>query len=333
MESTLADGRPRQTWFDAKGLWPFFAILALLALLEIALGFVALPLKVAEWSSLGLTLVTVGVPIYALFIASKAQWNWKMAAALLAGGLVIHLGLDTIAGRIHSGSDFVMIGAGLMGTVSQIGLLTWCLALGALIATLLKDRNMILPVAIFLAAFDVFLVLTPVGVTHILIQSHPEIVQKVAYKVPMMHTARHLGPIVPFARIGPADFLFLGMFFVDLNKYGMRAARTFLWVTPTLIGYLFIVALYGYVHVGPISLGALPALLPIGLVVVLVNRKEWKLSPSEKKSTLVVILLALSILGFGFWRLSQGSPAGPSPTDSGPTHSGSAPKPAPAQPG
>lgn len=330
MVEMSAEAAPqKQSWFDAKGLWPFFAILGLLALLETGLGFLALPIRVAEWSSLGLTVITVGAPIYALFLGSKARWNWKMATVLLAVGLVIHFGLDTVAGRIHSSSDIVMMLAGLIGNISQVGLITWCLAIGALIATLLKDRNMILPVAIFLAAFDVFLVLTPVGITHMIIQSHPEIVQKVAYKVAMVHTQRHLGPIIPFVRIGPADFLFLGMFFVDLSKYGMKTVRTFLWVTPTLLGYLFIVAMFGYVHIGPLSLSALPALVPIGLVVVLVNRSEWKLSASEKQSTLIVILIALAILGFGFYRLSQGSPAEPSQPAHGPSSGAPQSRPAP----
>ncbi len=305
MEATPAlpsESKPR---FDIRNLGPFFAVLGLLALLDTSLNFIALPLKQAAWASLALSVITVGAPIYALFLASKANWTAKMAGTVFGVGIVIHLGLQLASSHIPIHSKLGLLGIALLANLSQIGLLTWCLALGALISTLLKDRNMILPIAIFLAAFDAFLVLTPIGFTHKLLTAHPEIMHHIAYQVPMIPTKLRLSPVVPFARIGPADFLFLGMFFIDLNKYGMKAGRTFLWIAPTLVGYLLFVSIFGSIKIGPLSLNALPALLPIGLVVILVNRHEWKLSPDEKRSTLIICIAALALLSFGFWKLSK----------------------------
>ena len=54
----------------------------------------------------------------------------------------------------------------------------------------------------------------------------------------------------------------------------MQVKRTVLWLLPVLSLYLFAVLMWAI---------ALPALVPIGLTVLLANRKEFDLNGEEKK--------------------------------------------------
>lgn len=183
----------------------------------------------------------------------------------------------------------------------------WTAGLGALLALLLKDRNMLLPVAAFLAGFDMFLVFAPTGPVQTLMAQAPETFRAVTYRVPTV------GSPEPIAFVGPADFIFLGLFFVALHRFGMRTRETLIWVVPALLAYLFVVILFGDATLGPVSLGALPALLPIGLVVLLVNRKEFRLTRSEKAATWAVVALAIGLAGYGLMLAQRQASKTPEP--------------------
>ena len=64
-------------------------------------------------------------------------------------------------------------------------------------------------------------------------------------------------------------------------------------VIPVLIAYLLLVLLVG----GFFS--ALPALLPIGVTIFIVNRKEFKLSKDEMQGTLLVIAIGIGLIIWG----------------------------------
>jgi hypothetical protein len=104
--------------------------------------------------------------------------------------------------------------------------------------------------------------------------------------------------------MGPADPLFLGMFFYAVHKFQMRAKETLLWMVPALALYLVVVLAFGSKTFFGISLGALPALVPIGAVLVLVNRKEFHLTREERISTIGVAVLCVAaiVAAFIVWR-------------------------------
>ncbi len=188
-----------------------------------------------------------------------------------------------------------------MFSLSQTGLIAWCLGLGALLACLLKDKNLLLPLAIFLALFDVWLVFVPEGPVGKIARSGQPILQKMAYIVPSPSAVPHGGRAAPIAYVGPADFVFLAMFFVALYRFDMNPGRTFKAVLPALILYLLAVLTLGGVHIGPISLAAMPALLPIGAVVLAMNWREFKLNQEEVLSTIMIAVLGIAIVS---WRMS-----------------------------
>ena len=103
----------------------------------------------------------------------------------------------------------------------------------------------------------------------------------------------------------------------------MRPRATLYAIAPVLIVYLGIVLLAPNVWLGPIRLAALPALLPIGLTVLGVNRREFSLLPDERAITLGMLILGIPFVA---WRIvatqptehamaNDGSRGGQSPGD------------------
>lgn len=292
----LEPAKPNQ-----RGLLGFFCAMLALVCINLVLSLVIVPERFVLTGSLLLSLFTVGLPIFALYLASTAKWTPKLGLGFLIGGILCQVLFESagimVNKSITSSSGIIAV---LLLTISQVGLLTWCLGIGGLVATIIKDRNMLLPVAIVLAAMDAFLVLSPFGFTRKLVKQHPRIIEHIGYQVGSIHHRVSHVPLRAMVFIGPADFLFLGMFFIALHKFGMQTRRTFAWVAPVLLLYLMTVAVFGGMRIGPITLNMLPALLPIGLVVILTNIGEWKMVTEEKVITFIIFLLAIGLVAFGF---------------------------------
>jgi hypothetical protein len=293
----------------SKGLWVFAGVLVLLMLLRISFAYAAVPLGVRDALNVLVTIVFVALPVFGLFMASKHDWTPKLGAWAVVAGLALHLGGALLARFVLREQG---LGAVLLMTVGQTGLAVWCVGLGALLAALIKDKNLLLPVGAFLAGFDMLVVFMPSGPVNWGTRVRPEVIETVAYRVPTV------GSVEPLAFIGPADFFFLAMFFVALHKFGMRSRQTLAWIVPVLIAYLLVVVLGRGVSLGPVPLSALPALLPIGLTVLAVNWGEFKLSKSEARQTLGVVVFAVALAALGLYmaisRPRQAGPPAPSQT-------------------
>lgn len=269
------------------------AILVALAVLRLAIAPVVLPLPAAFWASVGASLVFLFGGLWAVYAGSKYTWTWKVALAGVLVGLVLQFGLPA---QGHDPSVGLVL-----ASFRPSGLIIWSASLGALLGTLIRDYNMLVPISVFLIGFDFFLVLTPAGITQAVLGAAPEMVGQVAYTTPAVRSEANEVPLQPFALIGPADFLFLSMFLVALNRFGESARATFLWVLPALGAYLLIVLLLGHLSLGPFSLAALPALIPMAIVVLAVNWNTFKLSRDEKISLTVVTFLVLALIAGSFW--------------------------------
>jgi|GEM_PF-655028 len=283
----------------------FGIVVAVLFVLRIALAYVTVPLGVAQVGSVLISILFVAAPILALFAAAEYGWTAKSAGlavaigvGLHAGGVLLHAGGVLLAKALGE-SGFVAV---TLLSAGQAGLMIWCLGLGALLMSLIKDKNLLVPVAIFLAGLDMFLVFSPTGPTKVLVETRPELFQSVAMSVPkVVATAPEAprGVMAAMAYVGPADLFFLAMFFVALFRFQMRTRQTLAWIIPVLALYLLVVLIAGDVQLGPVSLRALPALLPIGLTVLLVNAREFQMTRSEKLSTLFAAGLAVGVAALG----------------------------------
>lgn len=317
---------PREATLERKpaGMSVFLGTLLALVLLRTALGYVVVPPEWGTWVSAITSAIFLGLPIVALYFAGAWKWTPGRALLFVAAGMVVQFGLYALVRQpVIFHSPFVNLIAGL----SQAGLPIWTVGLGALIATLLKDKNMILPIAIVLAILDMLLVFTPVGTVNQVLRKAPVAFTSVALSVPKVRT--HAEPqaprgaaLAPAAYAGPADFVFLSMFFVALFRFEMRTKETLLWVIPALIVYM---GLTGLTHM------SLPAMVPIGLVVLIVNAREFKLTMEEAITTGVFAALALGLLIYGLTR--PGLQAAPLPTEPAPRARSRADSLAPVSPG
>jgi hypothetical protein len=276
------------------GLKPYLAVLLGLAAVSLLLGFMGVPIPLIPIFTIVVTGIFVIAPFFGLYLGASAaacrvgssQVPW--AALLLLLGVVGHVGsIALLQYGLVSG-----LVAALTAVIGQAGLITWCLGLGGLLGLLVKDKNMLIPIAVFLALFDAFLVLTPVGLTKQVMEKHPQVQQSVSLVIPKVVEAPTSGPVAPLAYIGPADLLFAAMFFTVLFRQGMRTRATLAWLGPVLVLYL----------AGALLLGPLPALVPIGLCVLLVNWREFNLNKEEWLSTGVVAALGIGLLTWGMTR-------------------------------
>ena len=281
----------------------------MLAVLRVAVGYVAVPASAVDAASVVVTVAFMALPILTLFAGAGHRWDLKQAIAIVVLGVIVHVGSTELV-KLATGPA----AAGIFRAVGQVGLVVWCMGIGAALACLLKDRNMLLPIAVFLALFDTWLVFAPEGLVSQAMSggAAPISLQAAAYAIPDIAASNAPAAEAAngFARdrayIGPADLLFLAMFFVALYRFEMRARATFRAILPVLLAYLAVVLLLGDVEIGPIRLAALPALLPIGLTVLWVNRREFHLLRDEKIITLALLVLGIPLVA---WRIAATQPA------------------------
>lgn len=311
MDPNYPQGMPSR---PRRGGQALIWLLAMLASLRAFAALVQVPPFMAPSLGLVFTAVFIAIPIIGLFFAADSEWPALRSLGCLILGVLLQAAC-TVAMPSLSGVPLIT------GSIlAQTGLLLWCFGLGALVAGLVKDKNLLLPIAIFLAGFDVFLVTFPSGPVQQVLQHQPAVLEKVAYSVPKpIEVGQAVG--VPVASyVGPADFIFLSMFFVALFKFGMRPHRTLPWMVSSLIAYM------GAVLFGPSSLSALPALLPIGLVILLVNVREFQLKRDEWIGTIIVGLIAFGLAWTGINAPRPKPPAATSPSGASPIELGPAKK-------
>jgi hypothetical protein len=276
------------------GIPLFFLGLGVLAVLRIVIGYVSLPLAWLPATNLILAILFLAVPIVSLFFASNATWKWQTAAAFVVGGLAVQFGFIALDHYIRLPAPV----AGVLVAIAQGALACWCAGLGALLATRIREKNIILPIAIFLAAYDFFLVLAPVGFTKQLLKVAQPVFVKVAAQIPAISARPTHGLAQAGAYVGMADLVFLAMFFIALFRFRMRTRQTLYAVVPALIVYLLIVMLFGGQQIAGFPLGQLPAMVPIGLTVLIVNWREFELKKDEKAATIVLAVLAIAVVAF-----------------------------------
>lgn len=305
-----------------------------LFLLRLLLGFLVFPPAVAAVLSMLSTVVFVGVPVYAMYRAASHEWEARHSLVFLAVGALLHIGGAVLARYVSGPANPAEV---VFMAIVQTGILCWTLGIGTLLSLKIGDKNLMIPIAIFLVGFDMFLVFNPDSPTRRMLEGAPQVTQNVLATVPeAKSTESPKAGVRDFAQVGPADLLFAATFFTLLFRFRMRARQTLLWLVPILVAYLLVVVFFGHVRLGPLSLALLPAMVPIGLTVLIVNAREFKLQGQEIVGTVFVAVLAAALAWFGIYRASQAGrpqaqPSAPSTSVADPAQSGQEGSPAPAR--
>jgi hypothetical protein len=157
---------------------------------------------------------------------------------------------------------------------------------GALVAAMIRDRNILLPASVFMAFADFVVVYNPIGPVHQALQTHHgrQMIRAMSSHVPTPHPS--LAPLT----VGMADYVFLAFFFACVMRFEMNLRGTFVAFFVTLTLTLFFVA----------SVNAIPALAPMALAFVAVNFRFFRLSRSEIQAMGVAFALILVVVGVLF---------------------------------
>lgn len=188
----------------------------------------------------------------------------------------------------------------LIGAVSGLAFMFGCLFLGRLLALIVRERNILLPVAIMAGLADIFTVFF--GPTGKALESAPKLVEKLSIGIPKVGSAAGAAGgagLSHIATAGLGDFIFLAFFFVAVWRFGLRPRATF-WtiLTLLLLGMLGVLLLPWF--------PAVPLLPFIVTGFLLANATVFKLSREEKLNTAVVVLFVLGLLVAAGLLMKQG---------------------------
>lgn len=255
--------------------------------------FMGLQIALVRWfAELRLSVKTV-LPIFLVVIAL-----FLVGFLLIANGQrdrLLHLakdpGIIAVLKR-PSISSYSLLYTGYNGWLvpfMSLLLIAGATSTGYLVSFLLRERNIVLPVAVFAGFTDFWTV--SVGPTAKMIKHAPHIVQAVSAPIPTPGA----GHITPISFIGPGDFIFLALLFGAICRLGMNLRRTYWFVFPLLsLGMLGVIVGGAIFRLNT----GFPALVLIAIGVILANIGEFRLQKSEIKAIVVVvgIILALALI-------------------------------------
>lgn len=233
-----------------------------------------------------------GPPVLLVLVSIALSMLLQLAIIRGATGLPVRPG---VAGWLILA--FAMVVAGLtvlLGTVKMpvvtavavwalrdLALILFAVSLGSALSVVVREPNILLPVAIVAAVVDFWSVnYGPLGM---LLATKPEVVEAAAVQVPVV------GHVMPIGMIGVGDFVFLALYFAVMSRYRMNVAGAFWWGFVLLTATMFAVIRVEW-------LSAVPALVPIAVAVIVSNTKHFKLKRDEVVSTVVVGVILIGFL-------------------------------------
>ena len=170
-----------------------------------------------------------------------------------------------------------------------------CAFFGILLSRIIREPNVLLPVALVAMPIDYLGAMTPIGFTQNAVANNPKMVQALSVPVPAVGGGGAHGGIHPIAFIGPGDALFMAFFFAVALRLGLNVRGTFWWMYGLLTLTMLVVLFTGI----PIA-----ALIPMGLAVLIANGRAFKLKREEVFATLYAVILILALVG-GFYLYSH----------------------------
>lgn len=171
-----------------------------------------------------------------------------------------------------------------------------CTFLGILLSPIIREANVLLPVALVAMPIDYIGAMTPIGFTQNAVKQHPSMVQDLSVPVPVAGAAMHHGGgLHPIGFIGPGDILFMAFFFAVALRLGLNVRGTFWWMYGLLTATMLLVLVTGV---------NIAALIPMGLAVLIANWRFFKLKREEVFATIYAAGLVL-VLVSGFYLYSH----------------------------
>jgi hypothetical protein len=267
----------------------------------LALFFITLRIPFGQSAVVGATLVSLGLVLLFTVAAARAlDTRAALALASLISGVISlpYVLIPILATRFPAWNGWRTVGMafiqyqramahvpGLHGLM----LILFAVCLGVWLSHMLREMKILLPIALVLACIDLYVVFGGGLVTQANTGNAPvaqAAMQSLTVKLPTKQPAKGAAPMQ--LSVGFADFLFIALFFACLSRFGVPSGRTFGVLCLVLTAYLAVV----YVkHID------LPALVPIAVVIVGMNLRQFRYERSEAFALLYAGLIVAAILG------------------------------------
>jgi hypothetical protein len=178
-----------------------------------------------------------------------------------------------------------------------------CAFFGILLSRIIREPNVLLPVALVAMPIDYLGAMTSIGFTQNVVTQNPHLVQALSVPVPAVgSSSQHHGALHAIGFIGPGDALFMAFFFAVVLRLNMNIRGTFWWMYGLLTLTMFVV-------LSPLGFN-IAALVPMGIAVLIANFRYFKLKREEVFATLYAASLILVLVtGFYFYSHSRFSRA------------------------
>jgi hypothetical protein len=266
--------------FNVSPLLPLsgYSVIAALTLVSLILVLLftvtaARAMRTGRASNVSLVLAgLLAVPYVLMKLLSTQfpEWNWQ---SILQSPLVVaYFRLLSIPGVI-----------GLF-------LIWFATCVGVLIARLVREMKILLPMAVVLALVDLYVVFGGGLVTQAQSGNAPVAAAAAnALTVALPAASPKTGAAPMQLAVGFADFLFIATFFTCFARFGVPSRRTFITLCIVLTGYMMIVAIREV---------SLPALVPIAVVIIGMNLRHFRYSREESFAMLYAGIIVAAVLGF-----------------------------------
>jgi hypothetical protein len=213
---------------------------------------------------------SIGLPAAGIAALVRCRPSVPAAVGLTVLGLALWLGLAAVS----RGMPPLVLAGSAAG--QDVGKILAAAGVGIALAAGIREPNILVPAGVF-AAFADLVVVNFGTVKHALSTERGQaMVAAVSAAVPSV-SAR-----LPALTIGPADFLFLGIFLACAARFGMGVRRNVL-----ILSVVLAVSLLAVPFLGPV-----PALAPMSAAFVAANWRRFLLTRGELASTAVVLVLA-----------------------------------------
>ena len=159
-----------------------------------------------------------------------------------------------------------------------------CAFFGILLSPIIREPNVLLPVALVSMPIDYIGAMTSIGFTQNAVANNPHLVQALSVPVPHVGSAGHHGILQPIGFIGPGDALFMAFFFAVVLRLDLNKRGTFWWMYGLLTATMLLVLFTGL---------GIAALIPMGLAILIANYCFFRLKREEVFATIYAAGLIL----------------------------------------
>jgi hypothetical protein len=270
------------------------ACVAILVAFILRLGLPFLPVGGGPVVTVVAGLAVLAAFLVAAFLTAASLARSPLLALAASAGCAVVWGLS----RAHLWPEGFL----LLRAVGDVGLLAGAAALGALVSFAAREAKMLLPIGATIAVIDTVGVLSRYGFTARVLESHPEVVGALSATIPAIGAATpalHGTTPIGLGLIGVGDFLFLGLFFAVVTRFGMNGRAAAVAAVAACLAAMAIVLVTG---------GALPG-LPFLVVGCLVPNLRWFRYTRDEMVAMAVAAVLVAVICAVM--LAAGAGAGP----------------------